>query len=121
MIGALGDRTVFVPFSGVAVSPNEKYAYVGAGNDLTHIGGYGNAESMGPDSPVIDPKTGKIRPRRQDDSKDLKSPFANPEIAFAWLVGIGVTDKYIYTGDSLNRRMMRLKTTYVAEETCEIK
>jgi len=92
-----------------------------AGNDLTHIGGYGNAESMGPDSPVIDPKTGKIRPRRPDDSKDLKSPFANPEIAFAWLVGIGVTDKYIYTGDSLNRRMMRLKTTYVAEETCEIK
>jgi hypothetical protein len=91
------------------------------GNAITHFGGYGNAESMGPDSPVIDPKTGKLRPRQADDPKDLKSPFAEPEIAFAWLVGIGVTDRYLYAGDSLNRRLLRLKITYAAEETCEIK
>ena len=76
---------------------------------------------MGPDSPVIDPKTGKLRPRQADDPKDLKSPFAEPELAFARLVGIGATDRYIYTGDSLNRRLLRLKITYAAEETCEIK
>jgi len=91
------------------------------GNAVAHFGGYGNAESMGPDSPVVDPQTKKLRPPRPDDPKDLKSPFAEPEIAFAWLVGIGVTDKYIYAGDSLNRRLLRLKMTYVAEETCEIK
>jgi hypothetical protein len=91
------------------------------GNALTHFGSYGNAESMGPDSPVIDPQTKKLRPRKADDPKDLKSPFAEPEIAFAWPVGVGVTDKYIYAGDSLNRRLLRLKMTYAAEETCEIK
>jgi DNA-binding beta-propeller fold protein YncE len=91
------------------------------GNAITHLGGYGNAESMGPDSPVIDPKTGKLRARGAEDPKDLKSPFAEPEIAFAWIVGVGVTDKYIYTGDALNRRMMRLKMTYAAEESCEVK
>jgi DNA-binding beta-propeller fold protein YncE len=91
-----------------------------AGNAITHIGSYGNAESMGPDSPVIDPKTGKVRARETSDPKDLQSPFAEPEIAFAWIVGVGVTDKYIYAGDSLNRRLLRLKKTYAAEETCTV-
>jgi DNA-binding beta-propeller fold protein YncE len=92
-----------------------------AGNAITHIGGYGNAESMGPDSAVVDPKTGKLRPREAADPKDLKSPFAEPEVAFAWIVGVGATDRFIYTGDSLNRRLMRLKITYAAEESCEVK
>jgi hypothetical protein len=91
------------------------------GNALTKFGGYGNADSRGPDSPVIDPQTKKLRPRRPDDSKDLKSPFAEPEIAFAWLVGVVATDKYAYTGDLMNRRMLRLKQTYAAEETVEVK
>ena len=92
-----------------------------AGNAILHFGGYGNAESMGPDSPVVDPKTGELRPRESGDSKDLKSPLAEPEIAFAWIVSVGVTDKHIYTGDSLNRRMLKLKMTYAAEEVCAIK
>jgi hypothetical protein len=91
------------------------------GNALAKFGGYGNAESMGPDSPVIDPQTKKLRPRRPEDPKDLKSPFAEPEIAFAWLVGMAATDKYLYTGDSLNRRMLRSKIVYAAEETCEVR
>jgi len=90
-----------------------------AGNALTTIGGYGNAENRGPDSPIIDAKTGKVRPRLAEE-KDLKSPFAKPEIAFAWLISVGVSDKYIYTGDSINRRMLKLKMTYAAEETCAI-
>jgi DNA-binding beta-propeller fold protein YncE len=91
-----------------------------AGNALTYIGGYGNAESMGPDSPVIDAKTGKVRARLPADPKDLKSPFAEPEIAFAWLVGVAATDKYVYTGDSINRRMLRSKIVYAAEESCPV-
>jgi hypothetical protein len=91
------------------------------GNALTKFGSYGNAESCGPDSPVIDAATKKLRPRRADDLKDLKSSFAEPEIAFAWLVGVAATDRYVYTGDSINRRMLRLKQVYAAEESCEVK
>jgi hypothetical protein len=87
------------------------------GNKILKFGGYGNAESMGPDSPVIDEKTGKLRPPKQGE----KSPFAEPEIAFAWLVGVIATDKYVYTGDSINRRMLRLKYEYAAEETCAVR
>jgi hypothetical protein len=91
-----------------------------AGNEIVHFGGYGNAESSGPDSPVIDPQTKQVRPRKADDPKDLKSPFAEPEIAFSWLVGVGATDKYAYMGDSLNRRLLRAKLIYAAEETCPV-
>jgi hypothetical protein len=72
-----------------------------AGNEITHFGGYGNADSCGPDS--RDPAA------------------AQPEIAFSWLVGVGATDKYVYTGDSINRRMLRSKIVYAAEETCPVR
>jgi len=51
----------------------------------------------------------------------LASPFAEPDIAFSWLIGVGATDKYAYMGDSLNRRLLRAKLLYAAEEACEIK
>ncbi|MGQ9662267.1 MAG: hypothetical protein ACUVWX_08030, partial [Kiritimatiellia bacterium] len=91
------------------------------GNLMLTFGGYGNAESRGPDSPLIDPATGKTKPRSAGHALLLKSPFAEPEIAFAWLVGVGATDKYVYMGDSLNRRLLRARVVYAAEETCELK
>jgi hypothetical protein len=90
------------------------------GNPITTFGSYGNAESCGPDSPVVDPKTGKVRARKADDPKDLVSPFAEPEIAFSYLIGVGATDKYAYMGDSLNRRLLRARLVYAAEETCTV-
>jgi len=69
-----------------------------AGNAIMHFGGYGNPESAGPASPV-----------------------PQPEIAFAWLTGVGVTDRYAYMGDTMNRRLLRARLTYVAEETCELR
>ncbi|HOX07953.1 MAG TPA: hypothetical protein PK280_16255 [Planctomycetota bacterium] len=71
------------------------------GNEITHFGGYGNAESMGP------------------ESKD--KALAEPDLAFTWLIGVGVTAKYAYMGDSINRRMLRAKLTYAVEETSEVK
>jgi hypothetical protein len=62
-----------------------------AGNLITTFGTYGNAESRGPD------------------------------IAFAWLIGVGATDKYAYMGDSLNRRLLRAKLVYAAEAVCDVK
>jgi len=58
---------------------------------------YGNAESAGPGSAV-----------------------PQPAIAFAWVVGVGVTDRYVYVGDSIDRRMPRLRITYAAEKTCPV-
>ncbi|MCW8133862.1 MAG: hypothetical protein KIS92_26175, partial [Planctomycetota bacterium] len=89
-----------------------------SGNELTKFGGYGNPENRGPDSPVVDPKTGQLRERRAGDPKDLKSPFAEPDIALAWPAGVGVTDKHAYIGDAVNRRLLRCKMTYAAEAVC---
>ena len=33
---------------------------------------------------------------------------------------MGATDKYVYMGDSLNRRLLRAKLVYAAEATCSI-
>ena len=71
------------------------------GNPITTFGSYGNADNCGP------------------ESKDKR--LAEPEIAFAWLIGVGVTDRYAYMGDSLNRRLLRAKLIYAAEETCDVK
>jgi len=67
------------------------------GNAITHFGGYGNADCAGP-----------------------KSKYPKPAMAFAWLIGVGVTDKYAYMGDSMNKRLLRAKLVYAAEETCTI-
>ena len=72
--------------------------YTRAGNFIARFGKYGNEDSGGPNAKV-----------------------AKPEIAFAWVVGVAATDKYIYTGDSINRRMLRSKIVYAAEEKAEIK
>ena len=52
--------------------------------------------------------------------QDMKSPFAEPEIALAWPLGVGVTDRYAYIGDSLNRRLLRVKLIYAVEETIAV-
>jgi hypothetical protein len=70
------------------------------GNQITTFGAYGNADNRGPDS--VDEK------------------LADPPLAFAWLAGVGVTDKYAYMGDSMNRRLLRAEITYAAEETCPV-
>jgi hypothetical protein len=69
-----------------------------AGNEITHFGGYGNADSAGP-----------------------KSAVPEPEIALSWLVGVAVTDRCAYMGDTLARRLLRAKLVYAAEETCGVK
>ena len=35
--------------------------------------------------------------------------------------GVGVTDKYVYTGDSKNHRLLRAKIAYAAEESVAVK
>ncbi len=91
------------------------------GNEITAFGGYGNQDAWAAESYVRDPKGRFYRPRRPDDPKDLASPFATPSIAFGWFVGLTVSDRYAYVADALNRRVVRCRLVYAAEETCEIR
>jgi hypothetical protein len=91
-----------------------------AGNAIAKFGGYGGPNCMGPESAVVDPKTNRVRPRRADDPKDMKSPFAEPDLGFQWLVGVGVTDRYAYFGDTINQRLLRAKLVYAAEDICAL-
>ena len=91
------------------------------GNEILHFGSYGNQNYWGPDSYVPDPRGKFLRPRRKNDPKDLVSPFSEPEMALGWIVGIVVTDKHIYVADAVNRRVLRCRIGYAAEETCAIR
>ncbi|MCK6474882.1 MAG: hypothetical protein L6R28_24450 [Planctomycetes bacterium] len=51
---------------------------------------------------MIDPETKLLRPRKADDPEDLISPFAEPELAFGWIVGLAVADRFAYVDDVIN-------------------
>jgi hypothetical protein len=103
-----------------------------AGNELAHFGGYGNADSP---SATLRAASGKTSSGRGPDSGSTSSPpndtlsqskgrdqkLAEPDVALAWPLGVAATDKYAYVGDVLNRRLLRAKLIYAAEETCEVK
>jgi hypothetical protein len=82
-----------------------------AGNSITHFGGYGNA-----DDGMRDAERGV-----GNGKQESRTPNPEPRICFAWLLGVGATDKYAYMGDSMNRRLLRAKLAYAAEESCEVK
>jgi hypothetical protein len=91
------------------------------GNKILNVGGYGNQDSCGPDSYVLDPVGKFFRPRKADDPKEMASPFAQPDMAFNWFVGLAVSDRYLYVADGANRRVLRGKLDYATQETCEVK
>jgi hypothetical protein len=88
------------------------------GNVVTRIGRYGNADSKGADSPVVDPKTGLLRPRRAGDPAELQPP---PELAgdfgFHFARYVAATDEAMYAVDTMGGgRIIRGKLTYKATE-----
>jgi hypothetical protein len=91
------------------------------GNEILSFGGYGNQDCCGPESYVVDPSTKVLRPRREGDPATLASPYAQPEIAFAWVAGVAVTDRHAYTLDVINKRILRLDLKHAAEEVCDVK
>ncbi|KKL06132.1 hypothetical protein LCGC14_2599100, partial [marine sediment metagenome] len=60
------------------------------GNVITHFGRYGNQ-----DAPADD-------------------------IAFAWIIGLAASDRYVYVADALNRRVVRVKLAYAATADCPV-
>ena len=87
------------------------------GNVVARIGGYGNADSRGADSPVADPKTGELRPRREGDPEGLESPPAEPNVAFCHPNFTAVTDEALYVNDRGNERILRAKLGYAEEKS----
>jgi hypothetical protein len=87
------------------------------GNVIARLGGYGNIDCQGEASPVPDPKTGLLRPRRPDDPKDLKSPLVGKKLAFCMPYDVAAGDGVMFVRDPGNRAMVRARLFYAAEET----
>jgi hypothetical protein len=71
-----------------------------AGNEILSFGAYGNIDARGPGA---------------------ESPIKKPDVPLGWPEAVGVSQKAIYVSDVLNRRIVRMKKVYAAEETCEVK
>jgi DNA-binding beta-propeller fold protein YncE len=66
-------------------------------NPITTFGQYGNEDSGGPDARV-----------------------KKPDIPLAWPTYVAVSDRWAYVADTVNRRVVRVKLAYAAEETCAV-
>ncbi|HOX05677.1 MAG TPA: hypothetical protein PK280_04670 [Planctomycetota bacterium] len=71
-----------------------------AGNLIQEFGRYGNIDSRGP-------------------GKD--SLVKKPDVPLGWPQSVGASDKAVYVSDVANRRIVRMKKVYAAEESCEVK
>jgi hypothetical protein len=58
--------------------------------------------------------------RKAEDPQELKSPFGEPAIAFNWIIGIAVTNRFAYVADLLNTRVLRCKLDYAASEAVAV-
>jgi len=74
------------------------------GNVIMTVGSYGNADCRGKDSPVQDPKTGELRPRRENDPANVTSPLAKLGITFLMPNFTTVDDEALYVNDLGNER-----------------
>ncbi len=90
------------------------------GNEILSFGQYGNQDACNSQSYVMDPAGKFLRPRREGDPAGLASPDAAPAIAFNWFTGLGVSDRWIYVADGSNRRVVRVKMNYGADETVKV-
>jgi hypothetical protein len=41
-------------------------------------------------------------------------------VPLAWPTYVGVSDRYAYVADTVNRRVVRVKLAYAAEATCAV-
>ena len=68
-----------------------------AGNEIVRFGGYGNFDCQGP-----------------------ASQEPQPAIPLGWPVTAGASDRFIYVGDCLNHRVVRVDKTFAAEAVSAI-
>ncbi len=70
-----------------------------AGNLIQQFGHYGNIDSRGPGE---------------------DSMIKTPDVPLGWPQAVGASYKAVYVSDVLNRRIVRMKTVYAAEETVDV-
>ncbi|HUT36048.1 MAG TPA: hypothetical protein VNE39_21350 [Planctomycetota bacterium] len=68
-----------------------------AGNEIARFGAYGNFDAQGP-----------------------KSKEPKPDIPLGWPLAVGASDRFIYVGDCLNHRVVRVAKSFAAEALCPI-
>jgi DNA-binding beta-propeller fold protein YncE len=94
---------------GRLVIPNALTASVrvvdNAGNEICAFGRYGNFDAQW------------AKPGAAGGTPSA----ASPEIPLAWPLCAGASEKKIYVGDLVNRRVVRVDKKFVAEETCEVR
>jgi len=88
------------------------------GNIVARLGGYGNNDSRGDDSAVIDPQTGELRARRPDDPPQLKSPLR--PLAFSLPRSVAVSGRTMWVHDVGQRALLRARLMYRVEQTAAL-
>jgi len=79
------------------------------GNLITRFGHYGNADSRGEEA--------YEQAVAADENTNL---IKVPAIPLGWPEAVGVSNKAVYVADVLNRRVVRLRKTYVLEKTIPV-
>lgn len=90
------------------------------GNVILSVGQYKTMDCRGANSPVPDPETGELRPRRPDGPQGLTSPLAEPDITFMHPNYTAVDEEALYVNDMGNSRIVRAVLGYAAEATASV-
>jgi hypothetical protein len=69
---------------------------------------------------VLDTNGNEIMAFGQYGNQDDASAEGSPMPLFSWFTGLGVSDRNIYVADGSNRRVLRMKVTYGADETVAV-
>jgi hypothetical protein len=85
-----------------------------AGNPVLSFGTYGNRDDG---VPMRDAGSGM----RNDRANPSRISHPASTIYMAWPMSVDADDEYIYVGDIVNTRLLRLKKTFAAEGTCAAK
>jgi hypothetical protein len=91
-----------------------------ANNMIGHFGKYGNMDSTG-----VRPgeKKGKKPGAKSPGEAGRKAPavVTKPDIPMGWPITCVASDTHVYVGDTINRRVVKVKLAAAAEETCAVK
>ncbi|KPJ69145.1 MAG: hypothetical protein AMS14_11765 [Planctomycetes bacterium DG_20] len=104
------------------------FSHVGQCSNNDHCHCAGTDFDMDDFGRIFAPDTGRFRVGVLDANGNEIVSFGRygnqdctgPEIAFGWIIGVAVTDRYAYVDDLLNKRILRVRLDYAAAETVPV-
>jgi hypothetical protein len=119
--GAEWVRFGYSPYSGRVIGNTSHCSCEGHGFDVDPFGRvfYPNAGQFRVE--VVDTNNNPITTfgaYGNEDSGGAKALVRRPDIPLAWPSYVAVSDRWAYVADTINRRVVRVKLTHVAEATC---